>query len=302
MNIRRKVKISSSVSDKSKEDQENAKNSCHNNYLKERPIIFSGDMVSAILEGRKAQTRRIVNPQPHFNEMFQEIRSSKNNRLAYSNGELFDPNVSPYGNTGDMLYVREAWKPYAWDSQGYVCFQYKDGGLMEVDSGFFPDDEDKEEAMYCKLSDLLEAAQCPKSDEENYLNPADYLPWKPSIHMPKNASRIKLEVKSVHIERLNEISSEDAIAEGISFYKDELFGGYSYKDYAADASGYGHPDHDYPCLASPTASFVTLWEKINGAGSWELNPFVWVVDFKVLEVKSQPMAEGKEVDDAQARR
>ena len=182
--------------------------------MKERPIIFSGPMVRAILDGRKTQTRRAVKPQPLW---------------VASPGVPFktmdaDPKGTincPYGQPGDRLWVRES---------HYMILQTHDGGAGAVEY----------RADYC--------------DEL-----ASGIRWRPSIHMPRSASRITLEVVSVRVERLDEISEEDAKAEG---YKSQSI------------------------MENPDAGrlwFRDLWESINGPGSWAKNPFVWVVEFKRVE-------------------
>lgn len=112
-----------------------------------------------------------------------------------------------------------------------------------------------------------------------------YGKWKPSIHMPKSACRLYLQITDIRVERLNDISEEDARAEGILSYNDSALG-MRYKDYMADASGYGDPDHDYPTTGDPIASFGTLWGSINGPDSWRANPFVWVISFKKIDKPS----------------
>lgn len=204
-----------------------------------RPIIFSPAMVQAIMDGRKTQTRRIYKK----------------------------PLICPYGEPGDILYVRESWRPFSWDCQGYFCFEYKDGKTMNTDNGVFPDDEYKEEEFYIKLSDYLEARNCPKDEDGNFIDMD--LPYRPSIHMPKSAARIWLQVESVRVERLQDITEEDAKAEGVELINsDKLF----YKDYLGLLS------------ARPNArtSFFSLWQSIHGPYSWNENPYVWVVEFKVL--------------------
>lgn len=127
------------------------------------------------------------------------------------------------------------------------------------------------------------------SIEEPYAYKADYNAegmarhkgsWKPSIFMPKEACRLWLEIQEIGVERLQAISEEDARSEGVDSYKSEVVGT-RYKDYIADASGYGDPAVDYPTVSSPIESFKTLWESINGKDSWALNPWVWVVKFKM---------------------
>ena len=111
--------------------------------------------------------------------------------------------------------------------------------------------------------------------------------WKPSIHMPKEVARIWIEITDMGVERPRDISEEDAVAEGILFYQDpgELP---RYKNYMAYAGGHGDPVDDYPTVGIAVTSFATLWESINGRESWEANPWVWVISFKVLSTKGKP--------------
>lgn len=152
--------------------------------MKERPIIFNGDMVRAILEGRKTQTRRVIKPQPVFNSMFNEWRTEKN-RVAYDTGELiFDSFLDgcPYGQPGDELWVRETWQH---------CFAQDNVPIEKT---------------------IIYKADCP-----NY----DATPCKPSIHMPRCFSRIQLKITDVRVERVQDIADEDIKAEGIrEFTKD----------------------------------------------------------------------------------
>lgn len=103
--------------------------------------------------------------------------------------------------------------------------------------------------------------------------PKGMIKWKPSIHMPKDACRIWLEIVSVRVERLNEISDSDALAEGIETWFDTLFQENRFRDYVNDT------DRGY---RFPTSSFFSLWSKINGEQSLNSNPFVWVVEFKQI--------------------
>jgi hypothetical protein len=116
------------------------------------------------------------------------------------------------------------------------------------------------------------------------------VPWKPSIRMPKSAARIWLEITDIRVERVNDISEADAIAEGIivTTSGDSGIGEVWYKDYFADASGYGHPDHDFPIVSSPVESYASLWKSINGPESLQANPWVWVVEFKIIGVLGKP--------------
>jgi hypothetical protein len=204
--------------------------------IKDRPILFSGPMVKAILEGRKTQTRWVVNPEPKIVHAIYEDGSILTERIFRKGDGLIH---CPYGGRGERLWVRETFsispplsrRPIA-HPEAYPNIKYR-----ATDNRSSWDDG----------------------------------PWKPSTHMPRCASRILLEVVSVRVERVREISREDALAEGIG--KTEA-GRYH-------AGLYGpNPLCDYPQEA-----FRVLWDSINAERgySWEANPYVWVVEFKVLE-------------------
>jgi len=185
--------------------------------VRERPILFSGPMVRAILEGRKTQTRRLFNGRAkwHFIE---------------SHGDL---SICPYGHPGDRLWVREAHHVLR---AGNV-----DGSGREI--------------VY-------------RADDPDFP-----YGWTPSIHMPRWASRIDLEVTGVRAERLQEISDEDARAEGIV----NKHGGWN-----ASETVYG---------VNYTGPFSHLWESINGPGSWDANPWVWVIEFQPITGTRSPALE-----------
>jgi hypothetical protein len=207
------------------------------------PVLFSTPMVQAILEESKTMTRRVV---------------KSKTALEWLEPEMFTPayvanpenNLCPYGKPGDVLWVRETWAQ--WNEGGYV---YKADGFIER-YGAWERDTPK------KFHDVERVEK-----------------WKPSLFMPKTACRIFLEVTDVRVERLQDISEEDAIKEGILSYECEVIGR-RYKDYLENAKGYGHPDHDYPTVGVAVTSFSTLWRKINGEQSWWDNPWVWAVSFK----------------------
>lgn len=196
--------------------------------MKERPILFSAPMVRAILEGRKTQTRRVI-----------KLRE----------GELFDPTTHcagkkyaqtrriecPYGQPGDYLWVREAWRVEARHLQRngpmtYLLDYRADPGSPEMtkidhsDAGRYADDSGR---------------------------------YRPSIHMPRWASRITLEITAVRVERLQDTTHYDALAEGVSY------------DVSRDSS-------------APLPRFRALWNTINAKRgySWESNPWVWVLSFR----------------------
>lgn len=215
----------------------------------ERGILFSAPMVRALLDGSKTQTRRVMKRQPYLS------RTNPPNFSDTKPGDLFVcPDMfpttdqrgsvfaecerigvyhcmgqqafaekhSPYGQPGDRLWVRETWAPHP------------DFPLSAQRAVYRADPE------------------CEHDVER----------WRPSIHMPRPYSRILLEIVSVRVERLQDCSESDAVAEGIP------------RD-----TGVGTQF----CRADPRNGYRHLWESINGAGSWDANPWVWVVEFKRVQ-------------------
>lgn len=208
---------------------DNTKQSCG-----EKPILFSGDMVKAILEGRKTMTRRIVKP---LNISYDISGAKPEVRIKYQflrlpNGHEFGEVKNPYGQIGDRLWVRETFQFIPGSDGGYV---YK-------------------------------ASQNGKDWEEN----SEDWTWRPSIFMPREASRIILEIADVRVERLQNITEEDAKAEGIEFQAPYYLGA-------------PHPiKGTKKVFPDAVQAFQSLWDKINGKrASWESNPFVWVISSKV---------------------
>lgn len=202
--------------------------------MKERPILFSAPMVRALRAGTKTQTRRVV----------------KDRHIDAAPPACFFQWLRercPYGQTGDRLWVRETWQHsnFPLDPYDESCTVFYRADYMDDPHG--PDGE--------------------KSPEGRYRN------WEPSIHMFRSASRILLEVTAVRVERLQDISAADAVAEGI----------------ARDGDGYErfHVDPDAPVGQSftrnPVLAYRGLWESINGVGAWDKNPWVWVIEFKRVE-------------------
>ena len=211
--------------------------------MKERGMIFNGEMVRAILDGRKTQTRRPVKFPVHDKNLGCELAG---NELA---GDLSAGNYlnSAFGKPGCRIWVRETFCPV--DDTQY-------GGEKWVDYRATP----KFEASYPAGWD------CAPND-------AEALKWHPSIHMPRWASRILLEITNVRVERLNAISEEDAEAEGIDM--EALYDSQDCYDCIADHNMTGRP--------TVTGAFKYLWESIYGAENWLANPWVWVIEFKRVE-------------------
>lgn len=228
--------------------------------MKERGMIFNGEMVRAILDGRKTQTRRIMKVQPSdgfhptHNGYDLDLNAhwytpgvvDKNGYLQPAKKDVFgvaDENegyTCPFGAVGDRIWVRETW--------------------AEAGAGA-PDMK-------------LYRANYPEHVPTHYENvpPADEIRWTPSIHMPRWASRITLEITCVRVERLNGISETDAEAEGIDM--EALFDAQDCYDCIADHNMTGRP--------TATGAFKYLWESIYGEENWQANPWVWVIEFKVV--------------------
>lgn len=231
---------------------------------KERPILFSGPMVRAILAGQKTQTRRVI----------------KGQALEWLAPDMFmrefvaDPEngLCPYGQPGDRLWVREAWRIVNWNEDGDWGIRYEADGDHHV---FEPTadqlTEDQGERYWIECSDDMEAAgfatnedtfqfEWQRADEPEPETPTRL---RPSIFMPRWASRILLEVVSVRVERLQAITEEDVYAEGAVTVENARWEGTSV----------------------PLRLFAWLWDSINGKRpgcSWDDNPWVWVVEFKVV--------------------
>lgn len=189
--------------------------------MTERPILFSGPMVKALLTGTKTQTRRAVKPQGAI------LTDGLARYLDVRPPEIENSPVipCPYGSPGDTLWVRENLTA----KDGYMVYA-ADGERIDCGEMDWPASIEKRKTI-------------------------------PSIHMPRWASRILLEITAVRVERLNEISAPDCIAEGVNVHPD-------------------HYDKSDASIYSVISAYYDLWTKINGPGSWEENPWVWVIEFK----------------------
>jgi len=239
--------------------------------VKERPILFSGPMVRAILDGRKVQTRRIVkhckqftdfdsSPSAAYDALMADDRSGAFFLVAGDHGYTdFVP--CPFGKPGDQFWVREAFRADPPMDGSWDYYSFSDGVLSNYSA--IP-------MQFRNPSHVIYAADLAHRD----------LKYKPSIHMPRWASRITLEVTDVRVERLNDISDEDIEAEGTSEWV--ASGGIVY----APRPGFDGcaPDDFGNVKVKPNrVAFCSLWESINGTGSWSANPWVWVVSFRRLQ-------------------
>ncbi|MFG1599486.1 ASCH domain-containing protein [Klebsiella quasipneumoniae] len=221
--------------------------------MKERGMIFNSEMVRAILSNRKTQTRRVMKVQPESNQLGLLLITDSTKRSDIGKYHWAESNATgnhvrsklfscPFGAVGDRIWVRETF------------------------NSFWVTDEEIEEILedISKAADLCDY----KADYPDSSQPAEG--WTPSIHMPRWASRILLEITDVRVERLNAISEEDARAEGI------IDGG---------CLNCGEPEPCGCANAEPDATdaFAYLWQSIYGQESWNANPWVWVISFKRVE-------------------
>lgn len=231
--------------------------------MKERPILFSAPMIRAILDGRKSVTRRVINPQPihaimgdqawdAFNAMMSigvlPVEAVDERRIGWTwKGCRSMPWPSsiegrgPYGQPGSRLWVRETW------AAPHDCDHLKPSLIPEGTPITFRATAEGD-------TDLL---------------------WRPSIFLMPWMARVKLDVTGVKVERVQEITHEDAMAEGVQAWTDSLKGGEFY-------------DHNSNLGAYPVTAFARLWDKINGKRApWDSNPFVWCVAFRKLEASER---------------
>jgi len=223
--------------------------------MKERPILFSAPMVRAILDGRKTMTRRAA-PIDSL-----DIRAISDDCIAWSvkfskpiggtiashSGGRFSQQQArsiiasqfcPYGAPGDRLWVRETWA----QNENQLSETRMDTSIVYRADG-----------------------------EARALDNGSEKPWRHSIHMPRWASRITLEITGVRVERLQEISEADAEAEGIAAHRK---GGWWWEQPPPGIEGTNHFG-----AKSARDAYSALWESINGAGAWAGNPWVWVIGF-----------------------
>lgn len=229
--------------------------------MKLKPMLFSTAMVQAILDGRKTQTRRVVEhidmqKTPHLHS------STFDDHILFGDDENVQNCINKHHiairrKTGDLIWVRESWQ-YALDH------------MMPFPSYDYRADFKDERA-------------------------ANLIKWKPSIHMPYTACRLWLKVTGVKVERLKSISTVDAMAEGVRFTDFGTYvpsggasidGGKTFHPFKPQQHNGFHvfdvkgPDE---CLGSAYSAFGNLWAKINGEESWNANPWVWVISFERTE-------------------
>lgn len=214
--------------------------------MKERPLLVTGDLVPEILEGTKTQTRRVIKPQPVLNmvkgvEQWSYNTKTTSTWLNDSKGpwKLLQE-LCPYGQPGDRLWVRETFKCNGTMAGPRITYRAKERHDSQCLETVFEDAPDSHWWL----------------EDDNS--------WRPSIHMPRWASRITLEIVSVRVQRVQEISDFDAFQEGARSLGSKITG---------------------PYCKSHIEGFFQLWNSINadrGYG-WHLNPWVWAITFRKVE-------------------
>ncbi len=207
--------------------------------MKERPILFSGPMIRAILDGSKTQTRRVAikTSQPHnvYPTDFDAEECTLEIENSFSGSRHWK--ACPYGKPEDRLWVRETW-----NHSNFPLGPYDDGCTVFYRADYLDD---------------------PHGPDGERSPEGRYRTWRPSIHMPRAASRIALEITRVRVERLQEISIEDAMAEGAALVRPELDGA--------------------PACLEWRYAYEDLWNELNGRAAWDVNPWVWVIEFKRVQ-------------------
>ncbi|MDR6350870.1 hypothetical protein [Pantoea sp. SORGH_AS_0659] len=222
--------------------------------MRERGIIFNAEMVRAVLEGRKTQTRRIMKVQPESNQLGLLRITASTNRSDTGKYHWAESNATgnhvrsklfacPFGAVGDRLWVREAFRVHSRPTD-VATLVYKSS----------------EKQSWTHQTHRVPIEKCNK--------PAVVDKWTPSIHMPRWASRITLEITGVRVERLWDITEDDAKAEGCTFEALRFQPG------TREVEEMGH---------TAVYQFGGLWQSIYGEESWQANPWVWVIEFKRVE-------------------
>lgn len=226
---------------------------------KERPLLFRTPMVQGVLDGLKTQTRRTsgleeVNRYPYQSQFAHLEVTANGELLAFfenADGELGYVEC-PYGNVGDILWVRETWGRFV--PEHVIDKKY-----------FYKADVKSAEGEQYRL---------------DYVKAGFPYKYKASIHMPKDACRIRLRITDVRVERIWDISPYDAKAEGIEmkypYFKNYMSGLFDLLETAHISSDYYHLKNAH----AEVLSFATLWESINGYNSWIENPWVWCISFE----------------------
>ncbi|MGG4624019.1 hypothetical protein ACLPHD_06555 [Serratia odorifera] len=243
--------------------------------MKERPVILNSEMVRAILDGRKTQTRRVMKVQPKPSETRPGdfwFSSKKLESMVHVSDFMpgsspiadchlfFQEHCCPFGQVGDRLWVRETWGvvSHDLDENGRIIDWIPDRPAKAIHEMPFGNGYYSGHAIYAADGEFV------WGDDDGH---GERSCWKPSIHMPRTACRILMEITAVRVERLNDISQEEAQAEGMGL--------------TGWVPSYSNPDNaGFDETFTPYDNFAMLWESIYGVDSWNANPWVWVIEFR----------------------
>ena len=217
----------------------------------ERPILFSGPMIRALLPGAKTQTRRILKAPYGWDPNTMDLQAVMEHPDCPKAQAFFGDGWGvgcPYGKRSDRLWVREMWRPVIERWSSYI--EYAAGG---------PDLANSDRDRMTGLSKVALRFPGARADIHSEA-------WHPSIHMPRWASRINLAITGIKVERVQDISEADILAEGITV------------PLVAEMTGI--PWSDIPDLFT---AWRLAWVHINGPESWDANPYVWAISFKVVQ-------------------
>ena len=251
--------------------------------MKERPILFSTEMVRAILDGRKTQTRRtrglsFIEHIPFGTGLYKEPYQKEDGQWYYQVQTKVDDSQEnllkcPYGQIGDVLWVKETWRIVGWRDGEPFVIEYKDG-KHKRDVYL---NESRAEDYNIECTDQCFAAGLKTDSDDNFIRPKEGYPtkWRPSIFMPKTACRIRLQITNIRVERLQDITEEGCKAEGAE--TDEYLDFREWAESVAPAGSTIQGLRDYFAQ--------NIWDKINQRGEfdpnrWEANPWVWCISFK----------------------
>lgn len=238
--------------------------------VKERPILFQGAMVNALLEERKTQTRRIVKPMRGHQSTWltvEKLSRSPRAKIARTNPENWFGAQFAHPLAGQFAHGvwNEEWSPYCW----VKCPYGEPGDRLWSRESLTRPDGDPWLYSADNYPVMVDAANETAMLTWAHHKEQDYCP---SIHMPRWASRIRRELTDVGVQRLNEITDEDALAEGVAPHPS---GGFH-------VPGIAHPNEAFPYLSRPTPRemFAALWDCVNGPGAWLKNEWVWVLSLR----------------------
>lgn len=263
--------------------------------MKSRPIIMSTESVRGIYAGNKTQTRRVIKGFPWLGEegleldwragLYDPIRIDRDGEM-YPGAEVFgvydddgERGIEcPFGKPGDRLWTREKWKIESWDRDGHeFTVGYADGETSPVIDLYYKVEEDVRERYRSQSVDDCRKAGWRIDENGMFWGDADPSPtrWRSPMIMPRWASRLTLEITGIRVERLQDISEEDAIAEGIKPFTDKN----------GTICFWLSPTKGKPAWSSAKAAYADTWDFINAKRgySWESNPYVWAITFRRIE-------------------